>query len=171
LRQALLEAPGQARFFKHAAITRVREVAGGYELLDAAGTPFFCPTRPLLCTGFHSALEAAPVRGLWELKDGSRIVSEAADESTLHPGLFYHGPSLRHRGMLFCFIYKFRSRSGVIAKTIAERLGRPWEQPLARWRERGFMLEDLSCCANCQCAVTAEASEEPAEVLAYAEQL
>ena len=169
LRRALLEGSGQARFFKEAGITQVRRVGEGFELVDAAGTPFFCPTRPILCTGFRSALEAAPVRGLWEMREGVPVVSEAADESTLHEGLFYSGPSLRHRGRLFCFIYKFRSRFGVIAKAIAGRLGRSWEEPLARWRERGFMLEDLSCCADCRCAVAGEENESPAEVLAYAE--
>jgi putative flavoprotein involved in K+ transport len=169
LRQALLEAPGQVRFFKNANICEVRRSGAGYELLDDEGTPFACPTRPILCTGFQSALEAGPVRGLWERRDGWPLVSEAADESTLHPGLFYSGPSLRHRGMLFCFVYKFRARFGVIARAIAERLGREWEEPLAMWRERGFLMEDLSCCADCQCAVAAEEDDEPAEVLEYAQ--
>lgn len=167
LRTALLEAPGGVRFFKNANITRVERTEEGYRLFDDEGTPFACPTAPLLCTGFHSALEAAPVRGLWEMRGGQPVLSEAADESTLHPGLFYSGPSLQHRGMLFCFIYKFRSRFGIVAREIAQRLGREWQEPLARWRERGFMLEDLSCCADCQCAVAAEPEDQP-EVLPYA---
>jgi hypothetical protein len=95
------------------------------------------------------------------------VLSEAADESTLTPGLFFSGPSLQHRGMLFCFIYKFRARFGVIAREIAGRLGREWQVPLALWRERGFMMEDLDCCADCQCAVESEESVNP-EVLDYA---
>ena len=168
LRGALLEAPGQVRFFKNAAITRVRRAGEGYELLDAAGTPFYCPTRPILCTGFQSALAAEPVRGLWEEREGGVVLSEDCDESTRHAGLFYSGPSLRHRGRLFCFVYKFRARFGVIARAIARRLGREWEAPLALWRARGFLVEDLSCCEDCQCAVTAEEKTQPAEVLEYA---
>ncbi|MCA1962488.1 MAG: NAD(P)-binding domain-containing protein [Prosthecobacter sp.] len=167
LRAALLEAPGRVRFFKNANITRVERHEEGYRLFNDEGTAFACPTAPLLCTGFHSALEAAPVRGLWEMRDGQPLLSEAADESTLHPGLFYSGPSLRHRGMLFCFIYKFRARFGIVARAIAQRMGLEWEVPLAKWRELGFMLEDLSCCAECQCAVEAEPEVQP-EVLPYA---
>ena len=168
LRRALLEAPGQVRFYKNADIRRVVRSAVGYELFDDEGTRFESVTRPILCTGFVSALEQPMVRGLWEWRAGQPVVSEEADESTVMPGLFYSGPSLQHRGMLFCFIYKFRSRFGVIAREIAERLGREWQGPLGRWRERGFMMDDLSCCADCQCAVEAEESEHP-EVLEYAE--
>jgi hypothetical protein len=89
------------------------------------------------------------------------MISEEADESTLFPGLFYSGPSLSHRGMLFCFIYKFRARFGIIARTIAERLGHEWEKPLKLWKERGFMMDDLSCCLDCQCAVEAEETNNP----------
>ena len=63
--------------------------------------------------------------------------------------------------MLFCFIYKYRARFGVIAKTIAERMGNDWEKPLKLWKERGFMMEDLSCCMDCQCAVEAEDPDNP----------
>lgn len=168
LRRALLEAPGQVRFYKNADIRRVVKSGEVYELFDGEGTRFVSRTKPILCTGFVSAMEQSVVRDLWEWKNGQPVVSEEADESTLMPGLFYSGPSLQHRGMLFCFIYKFRSRFGVIAREIAERLEKEWERPLKRWRERGFMMDDLSCCADCQCAVEAEESEHP-EVIEYAE--
>ena len=167
LRQALLEAPGQVKFYKNADIIRVSRSASGYELVDVDGTTTSSVTRPILCTGFRSALEQPLMRGLWEWRGGQPVLSETADESTITPGLFYSGPSLQHRGMLFCFIYKFRSRFGVIAREIAQRLGREWEGPLALWRERGFMLDDLDCCADCQCAVEAEETVNP-EVLDYA---
>lgn len=168
LRRALLEAPGQVRFYKNADILRVTKTPAGYELVDGEGTAFTSETRPILCTGFQSALEQPMMRPLWDWRGGQPVLSEAADESTMTPGLFYSGPSLQHRGMLFCFIYKFRARFGVIAREIAERLGRDWVVPLTLWRERGFMMEDLDCCADCQCAVEAEASVNP-EVMAYAE--
>jgi len=159
LKEALLQAPGTIHFYKNANILKVRKVRSGYELLDDAGTPFMSPTPPILATGFRHALE--PVRDLWNWRKGLPILSEEADESTLFPGLFYSGPSLSHRGMLFCFIYKFRARFGIIARTIAERLGHDWEKPLRLWKERGFMLDDLSCCADCQCAVEAEETHNP----------
>jgi len=164
LKTALLAAPGSVRFYKNADITSVKKTASGYELMDIDSRPFSSPTPPILCTGFRSALE--PIRNLWEWKNGQPIFSEAADESTLTPGLFYSGPSLAHRGASFCFIYKFRARFGVIARELAQRLGHEWQQPLQLWQERGFMLDDLSCCADCQCAVEAEEKEEP-EVLDY----
>jgi len=159
LREALLTAPGQVQFYQNADIVRVRPMGADYEVLDREGRSFHSPTKPILATGFRHALE--PVRHLWDWQSGLPVFTEAADESTLTPGLFYSGPSLQHRGMLFCFIYKFRSRFGVIARAIAERLGQPWEQPLQLWKERGFMLEDLSCCSDCQCAVEAEEPIQP----------
>jgi putative flavoprotein involved in K+ transport len=168
LRRALLEAPGQVRFYKNADIRRVVKTGDGYELFDDGGRAFGCGTRPILCTGFVSALEDPVVRRLWGWKNGQPVLSEESDESTVTPGLFYSGPSLQHRGMQFCFIYKFRARFGVITRAIAEQLGRDWEGPLKGWREGGFMIEDLSCCADCQCAVEAEENKNP-EVLEYAE--
>ncbi|MEM8868706.1 MAG: hypothetical protein AAGC73_10630, partial [Verrucomicrobiota bacterium] len=77
------------------------------------------------------------------------------DESTLHPGLYYSGPSLVQRGSKFCFIYKFRARFGVIARSVAKRLGYP-EPDLEDDRRRGFLVDDLECCTDCECAVESE---------------
>ncbi|TLD72169.1 FAD-dependent oxidoreductase [Phragmitibacter flavus] len=165
LREALEDAPGTIRFYKNAVITEVRHDHGGWRLLDDAGNVFDSVTQPILCTGFHKAL--APVKHLFAEHDGQMVFSEDADESTLHEGLFYSGPSLSHRQSLFCFIYKFRSRFGIIARAIAERLGLPWEEPLQAWREHGFMVDDLSCCTDCQCAVNGE-NDEIAEAVEFA---
>jgi thioredoxin reductase len=166
LRLALLNTTGDVRFYKNANIVSVKKTPLGYEVLDTESTPFISPTPPILCTGFRNALE--PIRDLWEWKNGSPVFTEAADESTLTPNLFYSGPTLCHRSMLFCFIYKYRSRFGVIAREIASRMGRPWEESLKLWRERGFMMENLDCCTDCGCAVEPESAENP-EVTAYAE--
>jgi thioredoxin reductase len=168
LKAGLLEAPGQIRFYKNAEVQSVRPVKGGYELAVKDGQPFHSPTVPILCTGFRSALE--PIRDLWEWKNGSAIFSEEADESTLTPGLFYSGPSLQHRGMLFCFIYKYRARFGVIAREIAGRLGIDIGDGLDLWKQRGFLLDDLKCCTDCQCAVEPEEDQQlkQAEVIEYA---
>ena len=109
-----------------------------------------------------------PVSSWFEDKDGRIAFTEEADESPSLPNLFYSGPLLQHRQSLFCFIYKFRARFGIIARTIAERLGHEWEEPLKQWRERGFMIDDLACCQDCTCAVETEDEIAPAEVEEYA---
>jgi len=169
LKTALLEASGTVRFYKNAEVLGIRTVRSGFELDVRHCKPFQSPTPPILCTGFRSAIE--PLRDLWEWKKGSPVFSEAADESTLTPGLFYSGPSLQHRGMLFCFIYKYRARFGVIAREIAGRLGIDIEDGLDLWKQRGFLLDDLKCCSDCQCAVDPEEDEQlnqQAEVIEYA---
>lgn len=165
LKAALLHAPGQVHFYKHADIVSVEKTAAGFVIRDRQGNPWTTTAPPVLCTGFRSALE--PVRHLWRWQKGQPVFTEETDESPLYPGLFYSGPSLQHRGMPFCFIYKYRARFGIIARAIALRLGLPWEAELHRWKERGFMMEDLSCCTDCQCAVDAEETDNP-EVLEYA---
>ena len=82
------------------------------------------------------------------------------DESTIYPGIYYSGPSLVHNNSKFCFIYKFRARFGVIARSVAKRLGYP-EPDLEDDRRRGFLVDDLECCTNCECAV--ESVAEPVQ--------
>jgi hypothetical protein len=106
------------------------------------------------------------LRGVEEhfhLFDDEPVFTEEADESLVTEGLFYSGPALRHRGTLFCFIYKFRARFGIVASEIASRLGLEWEGPLKLWRERGFLVEDLACCTDCRCDVGSEAGAAEAE--------
>lgn len=167
LREALSDAPGDIRFYRDADVSEIEVKGNQWCLKGKIMKPFESATRPILCTGFKSAVE--PIKHLFAEQDGRVIFSEESDESTLHSGLFYSGPSLSHRESLFCFIYKFRSRFGIIARTIADRLGLDWEEPLRSWRESGFMMEDLSCCTDCQCAVQGE-EDEPAQVLELASQ-
>jgi hypothetical protein len=83
-------------------------------------------------------------------EDGYPLLSEL-DESTITPGLFLCGPMVRHENHVFCFIYKFRQRFAVVAKTVADRLGLPAEQ-LEVYRQWGMYLDDLSCCGEeCAC--------------------
>lgn len=168
LKEALQEAPGSIRFSKNADIVAVKKSRLGYEIIDNEGAPYLSPTAPILCTGFHNSLKQ--IRPLFAWKNNQPVFSEKADESTITPGLFYSGPSLQHRGMLFCFIYKYRARFGIVAREIAERLGHEWREPLKLWQERGFMLEDLSCCTDCKCAVEPENADNP-EVEDFADTL
>jgi len=82
----------------------------------------------------------------WVLRDQDDIPLglKEADESTITPDLFYTGPSLVHRNALFCFIYKFRARFGVIAAEIAKRLDLPdVDEKLEAYAKAGFMNRDL----------------------------
>ena len=166
LKDVLLNAPGTIRFYKNADIVEVTKTGDSYILVDEESEPFEVSTPPILATGFLGGM--GPVSSWFEDKNGRIAFTEEADESPSLPNLFYSGPLLQHRQSLFCFIYKFRARFGIIARTIAERLGHEWEEPLKQWRERGFMIDDLACCQDCTCAVETEDEIAPAEVEEYA---
>jgi hypothetical protein len=52
---------------------------------------------------------------------------------------------------MFCFIYKYRQRFAVVAKSIATSLGLPADG-LEMYRQWGMYLDDLSCCGQeCVC--------------------
>jgi putative flavoprotein involved in K+ transport len=161
LKAAFLEAPGTIRFYKHADVTQVEKLEDRYRLVIRDERPFEVSTPPILCTGFRAGLRG--VEEHFRDSKGAITFSEQADESPITTGLFYSGPALRHRGSLFCFIYKFRARFGVVAREIASRLGKETDAPLKPWRDRGFFVEDLTCCTDCQCAVASEAEAPAAE--------
>jgi hypothetical protein len=153
LKAVLADGTGSIRFIKQADIVRIARLGDLFVLTDTEGLRLEISTRPVLCTGFKGGLGLVESRFTGD--DGSLSFTEKADESPVTPGLFYSGPLLRHRQSLFCFIYKFRSRFGIVAREIASRLGQEWEAPLRLWRERGFMVEDLDCCTSCECAMEA----------------
>ncbi|MEM9399119.1 MAG: NAD(P)/FAD-dependent oxidoreductase [Verrucomicrobiota bacterium] len=134
-------------------VARVDRLSERYVVETEEGEIFNTKHRPIAAIGFQSAL--TPIKELftWE---GSAPQFTEEDESTLHSGLYYTGPSLVQRGTKFCFIYKFRARFGVIARSIAQRLGYP-EPDLEDDRKRGFLVDDLECCTNCECAVESKA--------------
>ena len=103
---------------------------------------------PILCTGFESSLKQ--ISSLFDWSKGYAALN-LDDESTLTPGLFVVGPSVRHDSLIFCFIYKFRQRFAVVAHAIGSRLGLDLT-PLEAYRQAGLYLDDLSCCDNdCVC--------------------
>ncbi len=129
----------------------------GYRVLTLDGDSYATLEAPILATGFDSGIKRQVASFFdWE---GKKPVFSAVDSSTLHPNLFYSGPSLVHRESKFCFIYKFRSRFGVIAQEIGIRLGLDTSE-LSDWEKRGFLIEDLDCCVDCKCDVGAAAIEE-----------
>ena len=149
--------------FKNSDIRRIEENRGWWALIDQDEIPSVSPTQPILANGFHSGLRV--IESLFDYDENNLpVFTEEADESTITPGLFYSGPALVHRNSLFCFIYKFRSRFGVIAREIANRLGKSEvEEKLSLYLKTGFMNTDLDCCTECKCAIKpAEVGPEPA---------
>ncbi len=106
------------------------------------------PTRPIVATGFSACWE--PIQELLEFEEGRPLLTEQ-DESTVAEGLFLAGPKVNHRGMMFCFIYKFRARFPVVAQAIGERLGLD-TSPLEAYRLNGMWADDLDACCTHTCS-------------------
>lgn len=153
--QTMQNHSGHLVLIGNSTVVRVDRLSECYVVETADGEVFDSKHRPIMATGFRSAL--TPVKELFSW-DGSTPEFTEEDESTLHSGLYYAGPSLVHRNSKFCFIYKFRARFGVIARSVARRLGYP-EPDLEDDIRRGFLIDDLECCTNCECAV--ESKSEP----------
>ena len=146
----------QAPFFRrHVTLhpdTSVRSVildCEVYEVMTEDDAAFYTCTAPILASGFLGSHRL--VRDLFERRpDGYPLLTED-DESTRVPGLFLCGPSVRHDDHVFCFIFKFRMRFAVVAKSIATSLGLP-AHALEEYRRWGMYLDDLSCCGEeCIC--------------------
>jgi putative flavoprotein involved in K+ transport len=148
LRRAL--ASGQLTLEADVAVSGIAPSGGrGYEVQASDGRRWHADGPPLLATGFEGSLTL--VRDRFATDAHGRVqVTEEADESTVTPGLFLAGPALAHRGAIFCFVYKFRQRFGVVARGIGDRLGVD-TSPLEALRAPGFLLDDLSCCDDCAC--------------------
>ncbi|MEM1370334.1 MAG: NAD(P)/FAD-dependent oxidoreductase [Cyanobacteria bacterium P01_H01_bin.15] len=132
----------------NASVEEVRPIRGGYAVCSEF-QKWKTANPPILCTGFSSSLKQ--IADLFEWSEGGSAVLTENDESTITPGLFVSGPSVRHGDLIFCFIYKFRQRFAVIANAIADRLHLD-SDPLEKYREAGLFLDDLSCCDNdCIC--------------------
>ena len=134
-------------------VSSIEESNKIYTIKTASGETIYSKHKPISATGFHSAL--TPIKELWDWEDSIPKFS-SEDESTLHPGLYYSGPSLVHRDSKFCFIYKYRGRFGVIARSISKRIGYKYDQNEIEVH-RGFLIDDLECCTKCDCAVESKA--------------
>ena len=160
----ILRHPEKAKrleFVKNTTIKCIEENDGFWTLRDQDDIPIDSTTRPILANGFYNGHGMVSEHFEFD-KHGNAIFTEDADESTITPGLFYSGPALVHRNALFCFIYKFRSRFGVIAAEIADRLEMSdIAEKLMPYAEAGFMNTDLACCTNCECAINPDDSDTP----------
>jgi cation diffusion facilitator CzcD-associated flavoprotein CzcO len=110
------------------------------------------PQAPMLCTGFAGSCALGVAKDLFEWGEegsgcmaGAPIISEL-DESTTTPGLFLCGPAVRHEEHIFCFVYKYRQRFGVVADAIARGLDFDTEQTVDECRQMNMFLDDFSCC-------------------------
>ena len=119
---------------------------GIYEVNTEDGQTFQSKVQPLLAAGFDGSHKF--VSHLFEQReDGFPSISED-DESTTTPGMYLCGPSVRHDGHVFCFIYKYRQRFAIVANAIASSLGIETEEFVAAYRSWGMYLDDLSCCGQ-----------------------
>ncbi|MBP2436038.1 NAD(P)/FAD-dependent oxidoreductase [Microbacterium amylolyticum] len=131
----------------HAA--RIKPDGDGFILLLSTGQRLSTPHRPIAATGFGSGL--GPVSALFARRMDGWPELTKDDESTIAPGLFLAGPAMRHGGLKFCFVYKFRQRFAHVANVIGTRLGKDCSA-LEEWREQGMLTDDLSCCGvECAC--------------------
>jgi len=90
---------------------------------------------------------------LFEFDDEGMPNITENDESTAFSNVFLVGPHVAHGNAIFCFIYKYRQRFAVVAREILKRLGSSkGDEVIAEYKKRGFLLDDLTCCANvCEC--------------------
>ncbi|MGP5008605.1 NAD(P)/FAD-dependent oxidoreductase [Brachybacterium tyrofermentans] len=113
------------------------------------GTRVRVDSRPIAATGYGPGL--GPVEHLFESRPDGWPELDEDDQSTIAPGLFLSGPAIRHGGLKFCFVYKFRQRFAHIARVIGERAGKD-AGALEAWRAAGMLTDDLSCCGvECAC--------------------
>ncbi len=143
---------GQLELLGDVSITHVEPNGQGYLIFADDGRQWHSPTRPILGIGFSSSLDLIEDLFAWQGEDDAfyaRLTEQ--DESTLTPGLFLTGPDVRHGGVIFCFIYKFRQRFAVVAQAIGEQLGMD-TSGLEIYRRYHMFLDDLSCCdVECAC--------------------
>ena len=109
---------------------------------------------PICATGF--SLVQKPIETLVTLRDdGFPLLNEETDELINQENIYLSGPSVRHQHHIFCFIYKFRQRFGVIVEDILNKEMYEIDDIVSMvgiWKTNGLYLSDLSCCGDeCVC--------------------
>lgn len=136
----------------NSAIKKIEKVKDGFMVYNGI-EKIRTKSPPVLATGFKTSLSLIRDLFEWNEKENYPLLTEN-DESTITPGLFLVGPNVRHDDLIFCFIYKFRQRFGVVANEISKRIG---DKNLNTsvfefYRDKGMLLEDLDCCGDeCTC--------------------
>lgn len=129
--------------------SRVQSIScdeGVYSLTTESGQVFHSNRQPILANGFDGSHKF--VSHLFEQRDDGFPSLNEKDESTIVPGMFLCGPSVRHDGHIFCFIFKYRQRFAVVAEAIASSLGFETEEFVEAYKSWGMYLDDLSCCGQ-----------------------
>ncbi len=119
---------------------------GVYELETEDGRKFHSEVQPLLAGGFSGSHNF--VSHLFEQREDNFPLLSECDESTKVPGMYLCGPSVRHEGHVFCFIYKYRQRFAIVANAIATSLGIETDEFVKNYKSWGMYLDDLSCCGQ-----------------------
>ena len=129
-------------------VIALEEEEGGIRILAGDGRSWLSGAAPVLATGFGSGTD--PVSEWFDYDSDGLPMLTPQDESVALPGLFLVGPEVAHNGHLFCFIYKFRQRFAVVARTIAGRMGVD-TTPLEIYYDNNMFLDDLACCDDDKC--------------------
>lgn len=133
-------------------ITKVEEFDDGFTLSTSDGEKYASYTKPINCIGFETSL--SKVKHLFEFDQGDILLTDT-DESTICPNLFLAGPQVKHGEAIFCFIYKYRQRFGIIGEALSQRLNgdaKLREEIIEFYKQNQFYLDDLSCCEDeCAC--------------------
>ena len=137
------EKHGKRLTLKSAKVTEVEQRGARYLVKTEDGESLRTSQPPILATGFTSSLVL--IEDLFDWEDGKPGLTED-DESSRTTGLFLVGPQVWHDKVIFCFIYKFRQRFGIVANAIAGHLGLDTTKIVATYRRKGMYLDDLSCC-------------------------
>ena len=127
-------------------ITHVSHANNTYNVTTGDGRTFKSAAQPLFAGGFDGSHKF--VSHLFDFRDdGFPEVSEH-DESTKVPGMYLCGPSVRHDGHIFCFIFKYRQRFAIVAQAIAASMNLPTDEFIQSYKSWGMYLDDLSCCGQ-----------------------
>jgi putative flavoprotein involved in K+ transport len=125
-----------------------------YLVYSEDGSKFGTNAAPVLGTGFKGNTSVVADMFGWDEHTNYPTLT-GNDEAVKTPGLFLVGPSVRHRVkediFIFCFIYKYRARFPVVARAIAERLGRN-HKGLQDWRAHSMFMDELAPSAACACS-------------------
>ena len=132
--------------FPQTPIISVTRSGNTYSVKTVEGQIFKSQTQPLLASGFQGSHKF--VSHLFDKREDGFPLLSKCDESTVTPGMFLCGPSVRHDHHDFCFIYKYRQRFAIVAQAIASSLDIPTEKFIETYKGWGMYLDDLSCCGQ-----------------------
>lgn len=133
---------------------KVTDKENAYQVFLRDNQMIVTENPPICATGF--SLVKKPIEEFITYRpDGSPKLSEKTDELFGHKNIYLSGPSVRHDNHIFCFIYKFRQRFGVIAEDILKKekyRRKDITSLVEKWKSNGMYLSDLSCCdVECVC--------------------